>query len=89
MAKERGMSDDEFAQGRMRAAHRAEAMERLYNDPLNPHSLADIGQVYGVSRERVRQILDHYAVERRDHGGTKSAKYQARQALTGGPVDVD
>jgi len=43
-------------------ARRAEDMRRMYHHPTNPMSMAAIASVYGMTRERVRQIFKQYDI---------------------------
>jgi hypothetical protein len=44
---------------------RAREMERLYADPDFPRSMGEIAIIYGMTRERVRQIFNEYNIPRR------------------------
>lgn len=43
-------------------AQRAEDMKAMYHDPTNPLSMVEIGIIYGLTRERVRQIFKQFDV---------------------------
>jgi protein-disulfide isomerase-like protein with CxxC motif len=54
---------------------RAREMEALYRDEDYPRSMAEIGIIYGMTRERVRQIFDEYGIERRTHQEARESRF--------------
>jgi DNA-binding CsgD family transcriptional regulator/predicted HTH domain antitoxin len=60
----------------LRAVTREEIMEHLYRDGI---ILEAIGRLYGLSRERVRQILSKRGIEARDGGAHVSARVRAEE----------
>ena len=47
-----------------------EELERLYET----QTLEEIGQLYGVSRERIRQVMDKFGIKRRASNPVKGSK---------------
>lgn len=56
------------------ALNRAMAMKAMYEHPVRPRSLQEIGALYNLSRERIRQIFVEYNIHTRGHGETRSLK---------------
>lgn len=54
---------------------RAKVMYAMYTDQEQPMSMADIGKVFDLSRERIRQIFTEYGYESRSRHGTRRLKY--------------
>jgi hypothetical protein len=71
--------------GRSRAAARVAEMAALYHDPVHPLSLHDVATIYGLTKERVRQIFQQYQIQTRGYGETKTAKWQANERLGKAP----
>lgn len=54
---------------------RAKQMYAMYSDATNPMSMAEVGKVFELSRERVRQIFNEYGYESRSRSRTRRLKY--------------
>jgi hypothetical protein len=58
-------------------------MYARYADPDDPHSLADVGQKYGYSRERIGQFFRESGLPIRNSRSTSAAKREARKRRDG------
>jgi hypothetical protein len=61
---------------------------RIIDAYLQGASLADVGEEYGISRERVRQILGEHRVATRTNVDTIQLKYEAWVAAHGAELDA-
>ncbi len=65
-------------------ARRAEDMRNMYYDPENPMSMIDIGIVYGLTRERVRQIFKQFDIPVRPRPEARAIAQRRREKIAAG-----
>lgn len=58
---------------------RVHDMVAMYNSSANPKTLEEIGDAFGISRERVRQIFEAYGIPRRQRSYSRKVRRIAKE----------